>query len=158
MNRHAALLAAAALLFGCGEAEREPTAQVQAPRSGSQATLQDWLPPGSAPARPSAPGHGSPHGGAPAAPPTGAPPASAPPGGGVVRGTVTETMDSGGYTYMNVETSEGLIWVATSQREITVGATVQAAGAMMVGFRSNTLNRTFDRLVLATRVDVVPAG
>jgi len=66
-------------------------------------------------------------------------------------------MDSGGYTYMRVETSTGMVWVATTQREMAVGATVQASGMMMQGFRSNTLDRTFDRLVLATTVDVTPA-
>ena len=99
-------------------------------------------------------GHGdSPHGGGGmAGQPTGAPE----PGGTMVQGTVTETMDSGGYTYLNVRTSTGPIWVATSQRVIEVGATVQTSGMVMRGFRSNTLDRTFDQLILTSTVEVLP--
>jgi len=77
--------------------------------------------------------------------------------GGMVRGTVTETMDSGGYTYLLVDTTDGPIWVAASQREVIVGTTVQASGAVMPSFRSNTLNRTFEQLMLASSVEVIPA-
>ncbi len=146
-----------AVLFGCAEAEREPAPPAPPPASGRSATLADWLPPGAAGSANAVPGHATPPPGAPhaAAPAAGSAPA---PGGQLVQGRVTETMNSGGYTYMHVETPSGLIWVASVQREVAVGATVQARGMVMQGFRSNTLNRTFDRLVLATTVEVTAAA
>lgn len=149
-HRYAVLVFLAAISFG-GCAEEEPTSRRPEPRERSarapgerEPTIEDWLPPQerSAARRPAAP-HG-------ATPP-------APPGGGVIRGMVTETMSSGGYTYMHVDSSDGPIWVAATQREVEVGATVQAQGMVMNGFRSNTLDRTFDRLVLASAVEVVAA-
>ena len=83
-----------------------------------------------------------------------APTAGAPPGAGPYAGTVTETMNSGGYTYMLVDTPDGPVWVATSEREMSVGVHVSASGMVMQGFHSNTLDRTFDRLVLASNVEV----
>lgn len=122
----------------------EPRQERARPASGREPTLEDWLPPGQA---------ASPHG--PASPHGATPPAA--PGGGVVRGTVSETMSSGGYTYMHVDTTDGPVWVAATQREVEVGATVQARGMVMRDFRSNTLNRTFDQLMLASAVEVVAA-
>lgn len=63
-------------------------------------------------------------------------------------------MDAAGYTYMRVETETGMQWVAVSQRAIAIGEQVEATGSVMHGFRSNTLDRTFDRLVLAPSVRV----
>lgn len=71
-----------------------------------------------------------------------------------IQGTVTETMNSGGYTYMQLETDDGPVWIAGTQREIAVGDRVTASGSVMHDFHSNTLDRTFDRLVLASDVRV----
>jgi hypothetical protein len=72
-----------------------------------------------------------------------APAASAgvPPG----RGTVIETMNSGGYTYVNVDLGGLPVWVAGPEVAVKVGDTVTIpAGMAMRSFRSGTLNRTFD--------------
>ncbi|MFQ5423118.1 MAG: nucleotide-binding protein [Phycisphaerae bacterium] len=67
-----------------------------------------------------------------------------------LRGTVRETMDSGGYTYMRVDTDHGQAWVAATQMKVAVGDTVTLAGAMpMKDFHSNTLDRTFDEILFA---------
>ena len=64
---------------------------------------------------------------------------------GMVRGTVLETMNSGGYTYVFVDTPQDRRWVATRETTVKVGDVVQTAPGMpMQGFTSNTLNRTFD--------------
>ncbi len=69
------------------------------------------------------------------------------PQGTAVTGTVLETMDSGGYTYLRLKTAEGEVWAAVSQSVVKKGATVTVADAMpMQGFESRTLKRTFDRI------------
>ena len=70
---------------------------------------------------------------------------TAPVPAGMVRGTVLETMDSGGYTYAQLETDQDTRWVATQQTTVEVGDIVQVSeGMAMADFTSNTLNRTFD--------------
>ena len=64
---------------------------------------------------------------------------------GMVRGTVLETMDSGGYTYVHIETDQDQRWAATQQTAVSVGDVVQMGTAMpMADFTSKTLGRTFD--------------
>lgn len=64
---------------------------------------------------------------------------------GMVRGKVLETMDSGGYTYVLVETDQDPRWIATRQTAVAVGEVVQAPqGMAMSDFTSKTLNRSFD--------------
>ena len=64
---------------------------------------------------------------------------------GMVRGTVLETMDSGGYTYALLETAQDTRWVATQQTTVEVGDIVQVTeGMAMTDFASKTLDRTFD--------------
>jgi hypothetical protein len=66
---------------------------------------------------------------------------------GMVRGTVLETMDSGGYTYVLVETDQDQRWAAAQQTDVSVGDVVQmGAGMPMADFTSKTLDRTFDVL------------
>lgn len=83
-----------------------------------------------------------------------------PAGGGspVVAGTVAETMDAAGYTYMRLTTDHGDVWVAAMQMPVAVGNRVEASGSTMPGFHSNTLNRTFDQIVFAQSAHVVGAG
>jgi hypothetical protein len=70
---------------------------------------------------------------------------TAPVPAGMVRGTVLETMDSGGYTYVLLETDQDTRWAATQRTAVDVGDIVQVdEGMSMADFTSNTLNRTFD--------------
>jgi hypothetical protein len=63
---------------------------------------------------------------------------------GMIRGTVLETMDAAGYTYVLLDTAEGERWVATQQALVAVGDTVQTdQGTAMQNFNSQSLNRTF---------------
>ena len=66
---------------------------------------------------------------------------------GMVRGTVIETMDSGGYTYVLLEIETEQRWVAGPQTAVQVGDIIQTGqGMAMQPFTSKTLNRTFDVL------------
>jgi hypothetical protein len=64
---------------------------------------------------------------------------------GMFRGTVVETMNTGGYTYVFLENDEQGVWIAGPETAVQIGDIVQAAEGMpMSNFTSNTLNRTFD--------------
>ncbi len=70
---------------------------------------------------------------------------AAPVPAGMIRGTVLETMDAAGYTYVLLDTAEGQRWVATQQALVAVGDIVQTdQGAAMQDFNSPSLNRTFE--------------
>ena len=64
---------------------------------------------------------------------------------GMIRGTVLETMDAAGYTYVLLDTAEGQRWVAAQQTPVAVGDIVQTnQGMAMQKFTSPSLNRTFE--------------
>jgi len=65
------------------------------------------------------------------------------PGG--TSGTVIETMDSGGYTYVHVDTGSQKIWAAAPGFSVSVGDKVTVpSGTPMPNFHSKTLDRKFD--------------
>jgi hypothetical protein len=65
-------------------------------------------------------------------------------------GKVVETMNSGGYTYILLEKDGEKTWVAVREMEIAVGQEISfEPGHEMSNFTSNTLNRTFDRIVFS---------
>ncbi len=68
-------------------------------------------------------------------------------------GTLLETMDSGGYTYMHIEENGTSFWAAAPQTTVNQGATVRVAEQMwMTNFTSKTLERTFDKLLFASMI------
>jgi hypothetical protein len=74
--------------------------------------------------------------------------ASTPPAStNVLNGEIVETMNTGGYTYVLLDTGSGKIWAATIETSVKVGQRVSMpAGQMMTNFPSKTLNRTFDKI------------
>ena len=67
---------------------------------------------------------------------------------GSLSGTVVETMDAGGYTYLKLRTPAGEVWTAVPQTKAKVGDNVTLVGTMqMEKFESKTLKRTFDRII-----------
>jgi len=69
-------------------------------------------------------------------------------GQGKHSGTVLETMDSGGYTYIKVDEGGNVYWAATTAAKVAVGDSISFTEQMkMENFTSNTLNRTFDQLM-----------
>lgn len=72
---------------------------------------------------------------------------------GTLQGTVAETMDSGGYTYVLLDTGAKKIWCASTQTPVAVGDKVTLPqGQMMVDFRSATLDRTFPEIWFTTAI------
>ncbi len=66
-------------------------------------------------------------------------------------GTVLETMDAAGYTYMKLKTADGETWAAVNESKVAVGDAVTVLNPMpMDGFESSTLKRKFDRIVFGS--------
>jgi hypothetical protein len=69
------------------------------------------------------------------------------PAGGAISGTIVETMDAAGYTYVLVDTGVQKVWAAGPQAAVEVGEVVDLPGGMaMQNFESQTLGRTFDAI------------
>jgi uncharacterized protein YdeI (BOF family) len=77
-------------------------------------------------------------------------------------GTILETMDAAGYTYMKLKTANGEEWTAVSQAVVKTGDTVTVSdGLLMQGFESRTLERKFDRIYfgrLASAAETAAGG
>jgi hypothetical protein len=70
-------------------------------------------------------------------------------------GTVAETMDTGGYTYVLVDNGTESVWVAAPEFEVEVGDQVAVPTALaMENYYSKTLDRTFDVVYFAEAVQV----
>jgi hypothetical protein len=66
------------------------------------------------------------------------------------KGTVLESMNSGGYTYLLIENGGQKNWAAIPNAEVKVGQQVELApGMTMKKFNSRTLGRTFDAIVFS---------
>ena len=75
------------------------------------------------------------------------------------QGTVSETMNAGGYTYVKVDGVAGPVWAAAPETSVKVGDSVSFAGGMpMEQFRSNTLDRTFDLVYFVPALTINGAG
>jgi hypothetical protein len=65
-------------------------------------------------------------------------------------GKVAETMNSGGYTYILLQTKAKMFWVAIPEGKVTVGQEiVLAPGFEMIDFQSKSLNRTFETIIFS---------
>jgi hypothetical protein len=77
---------------------------------------------------------------------------------GTHKGKVINTMDSGGYTYIEFEEKGKKLWVATAKMKVSVGDTIEfSQGALMKNFHSKTLNKTFEDILFVGFVWVVGA-
>lgn len=75
---------------------------------------------------------------------------------GSTTGKVTETMNAGPYTYVQVDDGTKKIWAAAPQFTVAVGDTVVVPeGAPMPNFYSKTLNRTFDLVYFVGGIKVI---
>lgn len=70
---------------------------------------------------------------------------------------VTETMNSGGYTYVKLDGVKGPSWYAVPECEVAIGdrVTVASEAMMMRDFKSGTLNRTFTAIYFASGLEKV---
>jgi len=86
-------------------------------------------------------------GSAPAGDHPGSAPAAMPAGQGGFSGEILETMNSGGYTYVKLDTGKQQVWAAASETQVSVGQRVTVpAGMLMKDFPSKTLDRTFPEI------------
>jgi len=74
---------------------------------------------------------------------------------GKIAGKVTQTMDASEYTYIEIDTGEGLVWAAGPATKVKVGDSVETSSGMpMVNFHSATLDRTFDEIRFVSVIQV----
>jgi len=70
--------------------------------------------------------------------------------GSTISGKVVETMNSGGYTYVNLEKDGKKTWVAVPAMKVSVGQELELMNGMeMKDFPSKSLNRTFDSIIFS---------
>lgn len=70
-----------------------------------------------------------------------------------ITGTILETMDTAGYTYMHLDTAQGQLWVAIPQSAVTKGESISVKeGMIMKDFHSNSFDRTFESIVFSPGV------
>ncbi|MGI2259436.1 NrfJ [Shewanella sp. GXUN23E] len=73
--------------------------------------------------------------------------------GGIHQGTVLDTMNSGGYTYVQIQEGDKQLWAAGPQVELQKGDKVSVISAgWMKDFHSKTLNRTFADLLFVSKI------
>ena len=78
---------------------------------------------------------------------------SAAPAAAEKSGTVVQTMNASGYTYVLLEKDGTQSWCAMPETEIKVGEEIAVApGAPMYNFSSKTLNKTFDTIYFTSGV------
>lgn len=78
--------------------------------------------------------------------------------GNVHNGVVRTAINSGGYTYIEVDVNGESLWVAVPQTEIKVGEKVSFPdGTWMSQFKSKTLNRTFEKILFIGGINTVSA-
>jgi hypothetical protein len=74
--------------------------------------------------------------------------------GGRVTGRILETMNAGGYTYMRLATANGDVWTAVRETKVKKGATITVEAQMVAeNFKSSSLHRTFDKLIMGMVAD-----
>lgn len=89
------------------------------------------------------------HGNLPATP---APPTP----GGNDSGVVKSVVNSGGYSYIEVDRGGATLWVAATEVPMKAGDKIEwQGGSEMRNFTAKSVNRTFDRITFASSVAVV---
>jgi hypothetical protein len=72
---------------------------------------------------------------------------------GMIYGTIRETMDAGGYTYIQLDTGTKKVWAAARQQPVKVGSMVAVSTGMpMSNYHSKSLNRDFELIYFTDRI------
>ncbi len=80
------------------------------------------------------------------------------PAGSGVKAKVAQTMNSGGYTYVEAVDDKGQkVWLALPQIKVAVGDAIEypANTMAMTNFTSKTLNKTFDKIFFVPGIRIV---
>ncbi|MCG7901132.1 MAG: hypothetical protein JAY60_01825 [Candidatus Thiodiazotropha weberae] len=68
-------------------------------------------------------------------------------------GSVLEAISTAGYTYIRVEESSSVYWIAVPETQVEVGEKISFYEQMLMeNFTSKTLNRTFDRILFVEAI------
>jgi hypothetical protein len=71
------------------------------------------------------------------------------------KGRVVETMNAAGYTYLRVDEKGASVWLAVMEVPVKVGDVVEFPDSPpMTGFKSKTLNRTFDSILFVPGIRI----
>jgi hypothetical protein len=71
------------------------------------------------------------------------------------KGKVLDTMDASIYTYIEVTTEKGSVWLAASKTKVAKGDNIRYPnGAPMANFYSPSLKRTFDTIIFLDKIEV----
>lgn len=74
--------------------------------------------------------------------------------GVVHEGTVVDTMNGGGYTYVQIKEADNTFWAAGPEAEVKKGDKVAVVEQMWMNqFTSKTLKRTFDKLLFVGQIE-----
>ena len=136
-----ALLTIAALaLSGCKDKPK-----TEAPQQPAGMPAQGQMPPG------------HPGGATPGADPHAGMKAQEIPAGVGKKATVTQTMNSGGYTYVEAADEKGQkTWMALPEIKVNVGDKIEFPETPPItNFQSKTLNRTFDKISFIPGIRIV---
>ena len=78
------------------------------------------------------------------------------PAGAGKKATVTQTMNSGGYTYVEAADEKGVkIWMALPETKVAKGDKIEYPEMPpMVNFQSKTLNRTFEKILFVPGIRI----
>ena len=67
-----------------------------------------------------------------------------------INGTIAETMDAAGYTYLLLDTGKEKRWIAIPESNVAVGTSVSVKEGMeMKNFHSNSFDRTFASIIFS---------
>lgn len=100
---------------------------------------------------------GQPAGGAPGGDPHAGMKAQDIPAGVGKKAKVTQTMNSGGYTYVEAADEKGQkVWLALPEIKVAVGASIEYPETPPItNFQSKTLNKTFDKISFIPGIRIV---
>ncbi len=74
-------------------------------------------------------------------------------------GTVKETFDSGGYTYILLDNGQGTVWAAIGATKVEVGQEISlTSGPVMKDFHSRSLDRTFPEIIFSAGIKGASTG
>lgn len=79
------------------------------------------------------------------------------PAGAGKKSTVTQTMNSGGYTYVEAADEKGVkVWLALPETKVAKGDNIEYPETPpMVNFQSKTLKRTFEKILFVPGIRIV---
>ncbi|MBB1318109.1 NrfJ [Shewanella sp. SR43-4] len=74
--------------------------------------------------------------------------------GALHQAEVIDTMNGGGYTYVQLKEADKTYWAAGPQTEVNKGDKVEVSEQMwMTDFKSSSLNRTFDKIMFVGNIN-----